>query len=237
MKHSLADAYRAERNELLALGRTLTTEQAASVTTACPAWSVKDVYAHLAGIATNIVEGDTEGAATEAWADGHVRDRLERGMAEVLDEWQAAGDQVSDVMDEAGDFFPFQLFVDQWTHGWDIRATLGSAAAATPDLAVYELYLDEFFQGLQSNNVSGMPGLSLMVTYDSGHHAIVLGDAPPVGSLKLSLFEYARISMGRRSLGQLNALPWPQAITDPTPYIDQLVVWSVNEHDVIDPIA
>lgn len=233
MKHSLADAYRAERRELLALGRALTNEQAAVVTTACPAWSIKDVYAHLAGIATNIVDGDTEGAATEAWADGHVRDRLDRGIAEVLDEWQAAGDQVSDAMDEAGDLFPFQLFVDQWTHGWDIRATLGRPAAVVPDLAVYELYLDGFFQGMRDKDSAGLPGMTLVVD----DRSIVLGDRPPVGTLELDLFEYARVSMGRRSLEQLKALPWPPAITDPAPYIDLLVVWSVNDQDVIDPIA
>jgi len=38
-------------------------------TSACPTWSIKDVYAHLAGIASDILAGNTEGAATEAWAD------------------------------------------------------------------------------------------------------------------------------------------------------------------------
>ena len=207
------------------------------MTSACPAWSIKDVYAHLAGIATNIVEGNTEGAATEAWADGHVADRRDRTMAEVLDEWQTAGAQVSDVMDEAGDLFPFQLFVDQWTHGWDVRATLGSEASAVPDLAVYEHYLDEFFQLMQSKDVSGVAGLTVLVADQSGHHSIVLGDEPPVGQLALDLFEFARVSMGRRSLAQLHALPWPDAVADPTPYIDLLVVWSVNDQDVVDPIV
>lgn len=233
MKHPLADDYRAEREQLLALGRSLSDGQAAERTAACPAWSIKDVYAHLAGIATNIVEGNTEGAATEAWADGHVADRIDRSITEVLDEWQSAGEQVSAVMHEAGDFFPFQLFVDQWTHGWDIRAAIGQSAAAEPDLAVYELYLDDFFESMQERNPTGVPGLTVTVAQNS----ITLGDTPPVGRLELDLFEYARISMGRRSSSQIMALPWPESVEDPAAFFDALVVWSVNEQDVIDPVG
>lgn len=231
-RHPLTDTYRTERTGLLALGRTLTDEQAATMTTACPEWSIKDVYAHLAGIATNIVEGNTEGAATEAWADGHVADRQDRAVTEVLDEWQSAGEQVSGVMEDAGDFFPFQLFVDQWTHGWDIRATIGEPAASVPDLAVYEHYFDQFVDLIAERTPAGLAQLGLLV----GDRSVTIGDGEPVGTLALDLFEYARVSMGRRSLAQLTALPWPDGVEDPSPYIDALVVWSVNTQDVIDPI-
>lgn len=236
MKHPLADTYRRERSELLELGQTLTDEQAAVMTTACPQWSIKDVYAHLAGIATNIVEGNTEGAATEAWANGHVSDRQDRSLREVLNEWQTAGDGVSDAMDSAGDLFPFQLFVDQWTHGWDIRAALGPQAAAEPDLSVYTQFLSEFEQGMQQNVPQGLAPLSLKL----GEQTIELGeigDISSIGTLEMTLFEYARVSMGRRSAAQLRALPWPETVADPQPYIDLLVVWSVNDRDVIDPIS
>ena len=230
--HPLAGTYRSERGELLALGRSLDEATAATKTTACPAWSIKDVYAHLAGIATNIVEGNTEGAATEAWADGHVADRLDRSLTEVLDEWESAGNQVSEVMEAAGEFFPFQLFVDQWTHGWDIRATVGESAAARADLTVYRHFLNDFFENMDGRVPQDLAALTLQID-DTPH---VIGEGPSVGTLVLDLFEYARISMGRRSLAQLLALPWPDGIDDPMPYINTLVVWSINGQDVIEPV-
>lgn len=232
-KHPLADVYRAERHALLALAQTLTAEQAASMTQACPAWSIKDVYAHLAGIASDILSGNTEGAATEAWADGHVADRADRSFAEIIEEWATAGDGVSDVMDEAGEFFPFQLFVDQWTHGWDIRAALGEVAAATPDMSAYEHFLDDFFANMQGRMPDGLAALTL----DVAGRSFEMGTGPAVGTLELDLFEYARISMGRRSQAQLAALPWPDGIEDLAPYVELLVVWSVNDNDIVDPVA
>lgn len=231
-KHALADTYRAEREELLALASTLGEDQAGVKTSACPAWSIKDVYAHLAGISSDILVGNTEGAATEAWADGHVAARLEHSLAQVLDEWGTAGSGVSEIMDEAGELFPFQLFVDQWTHGWDIRAAIGDVAAATPDMSTYEYFLDEFFANMQRRIPGDLPGLELSL---AGRN-FVMGNEPAIGTLDMSLFEYARISMGRRSRAQLDELPWPQAVSDPAPYIDVLVVWSVNSADVVDPM-
>lgn len=231
-KHALTDNYRQERADLLQLGRSLSDEQAAQITSACPAWSIKDVYAHLAGISTDILAGNTEGAATEAWADGHVADRLGHSFSDVLDEWETSGDGVSAVMAEAGEAFPFQLFVDQWTHGWDVRSSLGESAAARPDLAVYEYFLDDFMAAIQSQAAKDMSALTLRVN----DKQCELGTGPSVGELTLDLFEFARISMGRRSQAQLDALAWPPSVTDHSRYIDALVFWSVNDNDVVDPV-
>jgi len=201
------------------------------MTAACPAWSIKDVYAHLAGISTDIMAGNTEGAATEAWADGHVADRADHSLVQVLDEWEASGVGVTDTMRQAGDFFPFQLFVDQFTHGWDIRSTLGDPAAAVPELSAYEQFLPDFFANLTERTPSDLAALTLKV----GGQSFDLGHGDSIGELELDLFEYARISMGRRSRSQLDVLPWPDTVTDPSPYIDLLVVWSVNPYDVVDP--
>jgi len=232
VRHPLTDTYRDERRQLLALGHTLSPRDAAAVTQACPAWSIKDVYAHLAGIASDILAGNTEGAATEAWADAHVAARAGASLAEVLDEWQRAGDEVSEVMEVAGEAFPFQLFVDQWTHGWDIRAAIGPEAAATPDMSVYEHYLHEFFRVTSADLDADVPRLTVRI----GNEVCELGNGSPCGELELSLFEYARITMGRRSAKQLGALAWPPSVRDPSGYMNALVFWSINDSDVDDPV-
>jgi len=231
-KHQLADCFRSERSELIRLGRELSDAQGALITTACPAWSIKDVYAHLAGISTDILAGNTEGAATEPWADGHVADRIGRSLTEVLNEWESAGNGVSEVMDTAGEVFPFQLFVDQWTHGWDVRATLGADAAAVPDLSTYIYFLPDFFDHMAALVPEGLTALTLKVAGQS----FDIGTGEPIGELGLDLFEFARVTMGRRSQQQLDGLPWPRSLDDNAPYIDVLVAWSVNDQDVIDPV-
>jgi len=232
VRHHLADDYRHERVQLIELGRSLSDDQAATMTTACPAWSIKDTFAHLAGVSADILAGNTEDAATEAWADAQVASRREHSLPQVLDEWERDGAAVNEIMDSNGEFFPFQLFVDQWTHGWDIRAGIGQAASAEPNLVVYETYLPDFFSSISERTPEGLAEVTLKVAGKS----CALGTEPAVGELELGLFEYARVSMGRRSLAQLHALPWPDAVDDILPYVDLLVVWSVNDHDVIDPV-
>lgn len=231
MRHPLTQNYKDEREQLLKLGRTISEADASVLTAACPDWSIKDIYAHLAGISSDILSGNTEGAATPEWADAHVAGRTDATLADVLDEWERDGAEVSSVMEVAGDAFPFQLFVDQWTHGWDIRAAIGEGASATPDMAVYELFLDEFFDIIRTDVGSEVPRL----TVRAGSKMVELGEGEHVGELDLSLFEFARISMGRRSTAQLALLPWPSEVADTAPYVAALVRWSVNALDVIDP--
>ena len=230
MRHPLSDNYRQGRDRLLDLGRGLSAIQAATTTTACPAWTIKDIYSHLAGISTDILAGNTSEAATEAWADGHVADRLDRALPDVLDEWHKSGSEVSKVMESVGEAFPLELFVDQWTHEWDVRAALGPSAAAVPDNTVFDHFLDDFAANIGRDALAaGLDRLSL----DVGGRRYELGEGDEVGELCLSTFEFARISMGRRSKVQLAELEWP--MVDPSGHIDVIVRWSVAQDDVIDP--
>jgi uncharacterized protein (TIGR03083 family) len=239
--HPLSNTYREGRERLLALAAELTDAEAATMTTACPAWSIKDVYAHLAGIATDIVTGNTEGAATEAWADGHVADRRSSTLADVTAEWAEAGRQVSALVETSGELFPPQLFIDQWTHEWDIRAALGPRAAAVADNTVFD-HLLEWMEKSMANDpaAADLPRLDLMITNgtDSAARTIGFGVGEPIGAFAMSLFDYSRLSMGRRSADQIDALAWPPALADPDRrrrYVDVLVRWSVADQPVIDP--
>lgn len=201
------------------------------MTTACPEWSIKDVYAHLAGIATDILTGNTENAATPEWADGHVADRLDRSFDEILDEWTTAGAEVSKLVETAGDVFPLQLFVDQWTHEWDIRSALGERASSTADDAVFAHYLPDLAKIMADNAATrGLDRLTLEVEGTR----LELGSGEHLGEVSLTLFEFGRISMGRRSHRQLMELDWPAG--DMAGHIDVIVLWSVSEVDVHDPI-
>ncbi len=232
MEHPLSDEYRSGRDRLLDLGRTLTEDEGRTRTTACPEWTVKDVYAHLAGISTDILSGNTDKAATPEWADGHVAQRGDRSLTEVLDEWADAGPQVSELVESAGESFPFQLFVDQWTHEWDIRAAFEDRVAVVPDVTVFRHVFEDLVASIRSRPAAAALD-QLTVEVDGQRFRIGGEDRPDLGELSLTMFEFARITMGRRSRRQLRELEWP--MDDIDAHAEALVLWSVSEIDVIDP--
>lgn len=231
MRHELTDVYATGRDRLIGLGRTLTEADGQIMSTACPAWSVKDIYAHLAGITGDILTGNTEGAATEAWADAQVEARADQSLDQILDQWAQQGPQVTEIMGAFAEQFPFQLFLDQWTHEWDIRSALGARAAAEPVTPEFDLYLEQIADALAARAAeAGLP----CVTLDIDGRQFALGVGESSGTLNLSAFELARACMGRRSGAQLAAYQWP--VDEPEPYFEALVVWSIAETDIIDPV-
>lgn len=233
----LADAYASLRRRCLDLGRSLDDVQAGTMSPCCPAWSVKDLYAHFAGVASDILAGNTEGAATEAWADAQVERRRDASLAEICDEWEADGAQVDEVVRGFGDAFPPQFYLDAWTHEWDVRQALG--VAAEPDLTLLRAVrpflarrLHERANEMASTH-SGEP-FELVVSdgVDTWRSNVGDGDATStveLSTVELSLFEFGRITMGRRSAAQIDEVR-PGA--DPA----LLVFWSVNDEAIVDPV-
>ncbi len=194
----LADAYADLRGRCIAIGRSLTEEQAAEPTACCPAWSVKDTLAHLAGITTDILSGNTKDAATEAWADGHVATRVDNSLEEVCVEWETNAQPIDDVLRAMGDQIMPQFYLDAWTHEWDIRQATG--IGAKPDMR----FVDH--------------------TWDALMDIIIEQNGGPLEA-EVDRFELMRISMGRRSRSQVEAIGLRP---------DGVVYWSPNHADIID---
>ncbi len=198
----LANAYHDLRVRCLELGRNLSDGQASTMSSCCPAWSVKDLYAHMAGVPSDILSGNLEGVATEAWADAQVAARRGHALGAICDEWETKGAEVDAILRTMADQIMPQFFLDAWTHEWDIRQALG--AGAEPDLRLAEHVqplLAEFFA--ERNGGVAMQS-------------------------DVSLFELARVAMGRRSLGQIEALGLDPAV---------VVYWTASETDIFDPVG
>ena len=56
----------------------LTDDDGERRTAACPEWRVKDVYAHLAGLCADVVEGRIDGAGIDEWTGRQVEARKDR---------------------------------------------------------------------------------------------------------------------------------------------------------------
>lgn len=174
----LADAYADFRGRCIALARSLSERQANGLTQCCPAWSVKDTIAHLAGINADILSGNTEGAATEPWADAQVEARQDHTLEQVCSEWEANAPAIDELIAAMGTSMPPQLYIDAWTHEWDIRQATG--IGADPDMRLIDHAWGALIDAVEEKN-----GGPLAVEVDR--------------------FELARIAMGRRSRAQIEA--------------------------------
>src|SRR5689334_3960860 len=88
--------YREHVTALSRLSPTLTDEQLASVVPATPAWTVHEIFAHLAGGASDAVTGRMDGAPGPEWTSRHVNERVSLPEAELIAELESHQDAVAD---------------------------------------------------------------------------------------------------------------------------------------------
>lgn len=238
----LTSAYRSFRLRLTALGRSLDPTIADTKTPTCPDWSAKDVLAHMAGIAADILDGNVEEAATEAWADAQVAKRRDASMSEVLDEWDTKGPILEELLSKVATNIAFQFYLDAFTHEWDLRQAVGSAPAA-PDYALVAHTVPMLINGLATRLEERLltPVDLVLHGLPTGRYVATLDGSPDDrdhrerASIELHIFEFLRLAMGRRSQSQIEALLGTAGLRSGS-WVDAFVFWSVNDHEIVDPV-
>jgi uncharacterized protein (TIGR03083 family) len=119
--------YREHVADVSALASGLTDEQLATAVPATPDWSVHEVYAHMAGGASDGLAGRMDGAPSPEWTGRHVGERRERPAAELVAELQSNEDAVAESVD--GSPFPAAVF-DISVHHADLHEALGKPRLA-----------------------------------------------------------------------------------------------------------
>lgn len=205
----------AVRTELIALLRDRGTAAVSDITVpGCPAWTVHDVLAHLAGVDADVLAGRLDGVASDPWTAAQVGARRSMSLDEILAEWEDTGPQVEAV---AGDFgeAAVQWTMDCLTHDADVRGAIGEPVQierAGLDRCVNFVAGGYLIYGLEA----GVPVARLT----AGAHVFPPADAgiAEVGgaTAEASLFELLRGLTGRRSADQIRSWSWS---TDPDPYL------------------
>ncbi|MPZ92823.1 MAG: DUF664 domain-containing protein [Actinobacteria bacterium] len=213
---------------------------------ACPAWTLEDLVAHLAGEAADFVEGayflgvsdawrDPDVAATrDAWTAGQVASREQESLDAVLAEWDKRSPRLEDMLsgrtaapDRYPPWLPPAVVADLAVHLHDAYGALGksgdrSIAASQVGLRVYVRWLEIRLAAC------GRPALLIRAP---GAREWLLGAGNAAATLTTDSFDLFRALSGRRSRDQLQSLAWQG---DPEPFLDLLSPYELPRSSLIE---
>jgi uncharacterized protein (TIGR03083 family) len=235
----LADVYEETRASIKRLVADLDDEELSREVPATPAWTIRDVIAHLTGDAVCLLAGDfpreffeamgsEQGVLTlDAWTDKQVVERRGKPLHEILDEWDQAAPKVVQMMRTSEwpeGVLPFAahiLLADIATHQQDIYGALG--LDRDRDSAQVRIGVATFIGGvgLRLQMAGAVPLRFIMESKE-----VVAGGGETQTSVEATRFEFFRALSGRRNPEQIKALRWTG---DPEPYIPYFYPYGIRQ--------
>jgi uncharacterized protein (TIGR03083 family) len=216
----------------------LSTEEFQRCVPACPLWSVRDLVAHLVGVAEDSTRGQFFGGAVGAWADAELAARREVWTAgqvearrghdpdELVADLQRHGTSLVRAL-RRGD--PSATDVPAWmigapvddlaVHLDDLREALG--LPPVPEAVVAE-YGFRAYRAWLGNRIAAR-GLAPLRLTDGDSVWLLGGDGEPTSALRADSHELFRAISGRRPLEVVRSWSWTG---DPSPYLSVLSPYS-----------
>lgn len=177
----VCDAYTELRTRVADLLRNITSEQALTVVPHCPQWTVKDCLAHMIGVPEDVMSGQMDGVATDAWTDRQVQRHKQDSVDDLLAVWETNAPIFEKILPNIPQPILSQFMFDQTTHEHDIRAALGKPGAReSMAIAVAEGFLRD---------------------------SLIKNSDPAIASIanhEVRGFEFLRSLSGRRSKAQIS---------------------------------
>lgn len=213
------EPYLAVVDRVSTLARAASGSQLDTTIPACPAWTARQVVAHLAGLAQDWVAGRLDPYGSDAWAQAQV-DRFEgHPLDEVLEAWVASARRFSEIGPSPRGGTPAMWgFGDGVVHEADLRPVL--APGTRPPADAIELGLKAAIARWRDALAEAeVPPLRLVAGDLRSWPIGDLGAAgdEPVATVTTSAYEVFRALFGRRSRAQVEGWDWS---VDPTPYLD-----------------
>ena len=233
------------RTRFVDLVRSCSTEQLATTVPCCPAWTVRDLAAHLSSVCNAFVEvphplqrgdridfdvHDSERARViDDVTEAAVTERRGWTLEEVLAEWEAGLARACAVLSGAEPLPPgsaetvkYAAVGDLAIHLQDARGALG--LPGDRDIPAAHLVYGSWTILLERRVDDA--GLGAIRIIDR-----VVGEGTPVAAIEGEWFEVLRALSGRRSVGQMRAM---FREGDPEPYVPLLTTFSPPVHDIIE---
>lgn len=216
-----AKIYTSCQERMLSLAEGLSAEQLATPVPALPAWTVRQTYAHLAGLCADVPAERVTPPADDAVTARQVAEREHLGIAELCAAWREDTPALLEVFATRTRARYSLPAVDVWHHENDVRGALGMEAQPehADELAAFIL------GGMARAWSPELPAVRAVATdtgqeWNFGERAVLEWSA--------TAFELLRAATGRRSIAQMRAMGWsgdPEAVLGhlsrfPTPETD-----------------
>jgi uncharacterized protein (TIGR03083 family) len=222
---SNAEIYADLRAEFIALARSLTADEAARKAPQSPAWSIRDVIAHVVGIVDDMLSDNLAGIGTDSWTAAHLAKRVDNSLADICDEWEALGPAFRS-LGEANPVIPMRAGADLITHYHDVLQALGRPGAR--DTAAVRMALERYGPFFcERAEQAGLP----TVRIEAGDRVWQSAEGDPAAILTASAFEMLRALSGRRSPAQIVAMKWTG---DAEPYLAVVSPYGLPAEDVLE---
>jgi len=219
-----ADIYDESRIRMVATAQTLSAGDLATPTPTCPGWTVHDVYAHLSGLCVDVVVDEVSRPGSEQATARQVADRREWSLTDILHEWDVHAPAMGALLREHGRGLT-RLAIDMWSHEQDAHNALSLESGRTGQ--GLEVTVNGVWRLKRALRDAGIPPLRILTE----HRDWVLGDEAPGRTLRISDYELARATLGRRSRRQLRDYAWDG---DPAPYLALLPFFGPAGEDIIE---
>jgi uncharacterized protein (TIGR03083 family) len=220
-----AAEYAAARERTIAFARSLPSQAADVRVPACPAWTVRNVLAHVTGVSVALAGENRPQGDAQAWIDGLVAERAGRSLPSLAEEWaDAAGGTEAFLLGigRGG----HQLVYDVVSHEHDIRNALGMPGERDSS-GVHACLLALSIRFERQLRAQELPAIELT----SDGRTWRVGEGEPGLAIELDPFELVRVFVPRRSESQLRALPWHG---DLDRYLPAIAHFPLPEHDIVE---
>ena len=174
---------------------------------ATPEWSVRDVLAHVVGLACDL-NAERFPAADDIggveWGRLQVERARDLTLRDLIAEWDREAPKFEDGLRTFGYEVGSHFLADLYVHFQDVRSAVGASPSADePAVAValdhYLGYLSELLAGEGWGTLEVVVGEETRVLGCEGRHRARLTTEPS---------ELLRVVSGRRSAAQIRALDW-----------------------------
>ncbi len=241
---ALAAAYQQTYAAILAILDGLSDRQRRTEITPCPAWTVRELAAHMTGVAADAITArfpvvNPHGPWAErqpvidAFTSAQVTSRQDMATDEVLAEWAGHVAVLAPMLRGEQAFPAGSIPIIDWmvvsdiaAHNQDLRGALHMPGDR--DSAGVALGLQRYVAGLsQRIAAAGLPALRLC-TERSEH---IAGHGPPSSALTATEWELFRVLSSRRSPSQIRSLRWSG---DAEAYLPLLPAYGIPRNDLIE---
>ncbi|WP_073488124.1 maleylpyruvate isomerase family mycothiol-dependent enzyme [Streptoalloteichus hindustanus] len=213
--------YRQARERVTEIAAGLDERELGLTVAACPEWTVRDVLAHVVGVAADVVNGEMAGRPGPEWTARQVAQRRDRTVAELVAEWDRYAEGAEAVL-AAGPPLPL-LAHDLVQHEGDL---LGALGRGRPPRTAWEPMLDNVLTGLGKR--PDLPG-ALTVLLDGRRRQV--GDGVPLAELDVDGYDLYRAVFGRRSRAQMAGWAW---LGEAGPFLDLIAVFPPRADDLVE---